>query len=59
MERKFKVTIGDKTVIVTVEEIMEAATSLVQRTQTKPKVTEKTKRNRESANARSNSFNRM
>jgi len=44
MERKFKVTIRDKTVIVTVEEIMEAATSLVQRTQTKPKVTEKTKK---------------
>lgn len=43
MERKFKVTIGDKTVIVKVEEIMEAEASMVQRTQTKPRVIEKTK----------------
>jgi len=44
MERKFKVTIGDKTVIVKVEEITEAETSMVQRTKTKPRVTEKTKK---------------
>ena len=43
MERKFKVTIGDKTVIVKVEEITELETSIVQRTQTKPKLVEKTK----------------
>lgn len=43
MKRKFKVTIGDKTVIVKVEEIMEAEASMVQRIQTKPSVIEKTK----------------
>lgn len=43
MERKFKVTIGDKTVIVKVEEIMEAEASIIQRTQTKPKVIRKAK----------------
>ena len=44
MERKFKVTIGDKTVIVKVEEITELGTSIVQRTQTKPKLVEKPKK---------------
>ena len=43
MERKFKVTIGDKTVIVKVEEIMEAEALMVQRTKTKPRVIEKTR----------------
>lgn len=43
MERKFKVTIGDKTVIVKVEEIMEAEALMVQRTITKPRVIEKTR----------------
>lgn len=43
MERKFKVTIGDKTVIVKVEEIMDTEASIIQRTQTKPKVIRKAK----------------
>lgn len=42
-ERKFRVTIGDKTVIVKVEEIMEAEVLTVQRAQTKPRIIEKTK----------------
>ncbi len=41
-ERKFKVTIGDKTVLVKVEEITEAEALTVQRTQIKPRVVERT-----------------
>lgn len=44
MERKFKVTIGDKTVIVKVEELTEEESTMVQRRQTKPRSGEKTKK---------------
>ena len=38
MERKFKVTIGNKTVIVTVEEITPAKTAMGKKTQTQPRI---------------------
>ncbi len=41
-ERRFKVTIGDKTVLVKVEEITGTEALTVQKTQTKPRVVERT-----------------